>query len=108
MNGCVANSCATTKTGSMPHRKAMRGTAQEHFPGKLIPKFGDVNWPPRSPELSPPGLKCRVCRNRPYTLNERKENIASDIEAIPMDFLVKVMRRMGTRTAECVTCQGGH
>ena len=27
---------------------------RQHFPGRLISKFGDLNWPPRSPDLTAP------------------------------------------------------
>lgn len=39
---------ATSHTAAIA-MQAVRGL----FPGKLISKFGDINWPPRSPDLTP-------------------------------------------------------
>jgi len=51
------------------------------FPQRLISRFGDVPWPPRSPDLSAPDfcmwgyLKSKVYRNRSTDLHALKENI---------------------------------
>ena len=48
------------------------------FPGHLISRFGDVPWPPRSPDLSTCDfflwgyLKSRVYTHNPRTLNDLK------------------------------------
>ena len=31
------------------------------FHGKLISKFGDIDWPPQSPDLASPDFYLRVC-----------------------------------------------
>jgi len=49
------------------------------FPGHLVSRFGDVPWPPRSPDLSTCDfflwgyLKSRVYRHKPRMLNDLKE-----------------------------------
>jgi len=51
------------------------------FPQRVISRFGDVPWPPRSLDLSAPDfflwgcLKSKVYSNRPTDLNALKENI---------------------------------
>jgi hypothetical protein len=50
-------------------------------------------WPPRSPDLTPPDfflwgiLKDRVCGNRPRTLQDLRNNIESEIQAITPETL---------------------
>ena len=40
--------------GATPHTtRAVLARPRQLFPGKLISKKGDVQWPPRSPDLSP-------------------------------------------------------
>ena len=49
------------------------------FPQRVISRFGDVPWPPRSPDLTAPDfflwgyLKSKVYSNRPTDLNTLKE-----------------------------------
>ena len=63
--------------GATPHtaRETM-AILRAAFPGRLISRFGDVPWPPRSPDLTPPDffqwgfLKGTVYINMPNTLCE--------------------------------------
>ena len=67
------------------------------FPGRLISKNGDFDWPPRLPDLTPPDfylwgfLKSKVYINKPRTLAQLKTNIEREIAAIPRAMLEKVM-----------------
>ena len=60
-------------------------------------KSGDLDWPPRSPDLTPPDfflwgyLKSRVYVNKPRTVEELKDNIREEIAAIPAEMLAKTM-----------------
>ena len=62
--------------GATPHtaRETM-AILRAAFPGRLISRFGDVPWPPRSPDLTPPDfflwgyLKGKVYINMPNTLS---------------------------------------
>ena len=55
------------------------------FPGHLISRFGDMPWPPRSPDLSTCVfffgwyLKSCVYAHNPCTLNDLKEAIRQEI-----------------------------
>ena len=55
------------------------------FPQRVISRFGDVPWPPRSPDLLAPDfflwgyLKIKVYINRPTDLHALKENIREEI-----------------------------
>ena len=58
------------------------------FPGRLISRFGDVPWPPRSPDLTSPDFfpwgypKEKVYCNRPNNIQELKRNIIDDSNVI--------------------------
>jgi len=66
------------------------------FPGHLISLFGDVPWPPRSPDLSKCNffsfecLKSRVYAHKPRTLNDLKEAIRQEIRPIDRQLLARV------------------
>jgi len=67
------------------------------FPGHLISRFGDVPWPPRSPDLSMCDfflwgyLKSRVYAHKPCTLNDLKEAVCQEICPINCQLLAHVM-----------------
>lgn len=83
------------------------------FPGRVISKFGDLNWPARSPDLSACDfflwgyLKSKVFSNGPQTLNQLKHNIRTEINAIPIEMLERVMENLQVRLQECQQ-RGGH
>jgi len=58
------------------------------FPHKLISRRGDINWPPRSPDLSPMDfflwgyLKSKVYVNNPTSLAQLRENVRHEMAAI--------------------------
>jgi len=73
-------------------------TFRNTFPGHLISRFGDVPWPPRSPDLSTCDfflgggyLKSRVYAHKPHTLNDLKEDIRQEIRPIDRQLLARVM-----------------
>ena len=55
------------------------------FPQTLISRYGDVNWPPRSPDLTIPDfylwgyLKGKVYIDKPNTIAQLKRNIQEEI-----------------------------
>ena len=63
--------------------------AVEQFPQRVISRFGNVSWPPHSPDLSICDffwwgyLKCRVYMNRQCTIKELKLSICQEIAAVP-------------------------
>jgi hypothetical protein len=65
--------------GAMAHTsRASMAVLQDHFPGRLISLRGNLEWPVRSPDLTPCDfflwgyLKPRVYTNRPKTLQDLK------------------------------------
>ena len=68
--------------------RASMGVLHPLFPNRLISRFGDVAWPPRSPDLSMCDyflwgyLKSRVYKRNPRTLDELKDSICDNIVQI--------------------------
>ena len=87
---------------------------RQAFPGKVISRFGDVPWPPRSPDLTIPDfflwgfLKSRVYAEKPRSIPELKEAIQREIQAIPQHMLEDSMRNFRERLESCVQSQGHH
>lgn len=87
---------------------------RQAFPGKVISRFGDVPWPPRSPDLTIPDfflwgfLKSRVYVEKPRTLPELKEVIRREIQAIPRAMLQDSVRNFRERLEKCVQSEGCH
>jgi len=84
------------------------------FPQRVISRFGDVPWPPRSPDLSTPDfflwgyLKSKVYSNRPTDLHALKENIREEIAKLSKETLQTVIRSFLTRVHLCIEEGGGH
>lgn len=84
------------------------------FPGRLVSKNGDYDWPPRSPDLTPPDfflwgyLKSKVYVNKPRTLAELKTNIRAEIASITPEMLAKVMENAEKRTHLAIKAKGRH
>ena len=68
--------------------RACMALLRERFRGKLISLFGDIDWPPRSPDLTPPEfnlrgyLKNKVYENDPRTIEDLKYKIEEEISRI--------------------------
>jgi len=82
------------------------------FPQRVISRFGDVPWPPRSPDLTAPGfflwgyLK-KVYSTRPTDLHALKENIQEEIAKLSEETLQALMRTFVTRVHLCIEEGGG-
>jgi len=84
------------------------------FPGHLISRFGDVPWPPRSPDLStcdfyPLGLlKSCVYTHKPCMLNDLKGVIRQEIYPIDRQLLARVRKNFNKRLENCIQEDGRH
>ena len=80
----------------------------------VISRFGDVPWPPRSPDLSAPAfflwgcLKTKVYSNRPTCLHALKENIREEIAKLSEETFQAVMHSFLTCVHLCIEEGGGH
>ena len=63
----------------------------------VVSRFGDVPWPPRSPDLSARDfflwgyLKSKVYVRKPRTVDDLKVSIREEIATVPKEMLVNVM-----------------
>jgi hypothetical protein len=78
------------------------------FPGHLFSRFGDVQWPPLSPDLSTCDfflcgyLKSRVYTHKPRKLNDLKEGIRQEIRPIDHQLLARVKDDFKKRLENCI------
>ena len=81
---------------------------------RVISRFGDVSWPPCSPDLTNPDfflwvyLKIKVYSNRPTDLHTFKGNIQEEIARLAEETLQPVIRSFLTRVHLCIEEGGGH
>ena len=82
---------------------------------KVISRFGDVEWPARSPDLSPLDFFLwgylednKVYRDNPKTVTELKEAIATEIRAIGLGVASAVMNSMKKHAEICIQSGGRH
>ena len=82
--------------------------------GTVISRFGDIAWPTRSPELAVPDfflwgfLKDRVFRRRMMAIQELKQAIVDEVEAIDQDLRRCAYSNFQTRLQQCIDVNGGH
>lgn len=86
----------------------------EIFPSGVISRFGDIDWPPRSPDLTAPDyflwgyLKDKVYINQPKTITQLKDNISEQIAMISIELCQKVMQNSIKIAETCKAARGGH
>lgn len=85
------------------------------FSGKWIGRFSEINWPPRSPDMTPCDfflwgyLKNKVYAHRPFqNVVHLEETIHQCIAEIPPHFLAKIQHQMYQRTILCIERNGRH
>lgn len=87
---------------------------RELFGNCVISRFGNIPWPPRSPDLSVCDfflwgyLKSKVYTTRPRTLDELKQRIRDEIHSIPAEMLQRSMKNLKNRLQECIRTGGRH
>ena len=72
-----------------------------------------MEWPPRSPDLSPLDyflwrhLKSVVYQNRPRTLDDLKDAIITECQIITTETLIRVKDSFIKRIDACIQAEGG-
>lgn len=101
--------------GATPHTaRVSMEKLRAIFPNKLISKYGDIPWPPRSPDLTPCDfflwgyLKSKVYNNNPRTIEALQENIRYEIQCITPALCRRVIANLRVRLQECNEKNGHH
>lgn len=101
--------------GAPPHfARKVREWLDEHFPDRWIGRRGPIEWPPRSPDLTPCDfflwgfLKAKVYAQKPSTLEELKTLITSSIRDIDQEVIDKSLLEYRNRLEKCVEVGGAH
>ena len=96
----------------MPHREGHHGNNPRNVPCRVVSRFGYLQWPARSPDLTPLDfflwgyLKEKVYKSSPQSLAELKANITREINLISQDLLKRVMEEVKMRMQLCVESNG--
>ena len=100
---------------SPPHyHRVVRMYLDETLPGRWIGRRDAVDFPPRSPDLTPldfylqGSIKDDVCRMKPATLHDLREQIAMSCAAITLDTLQNLVHAAVQRLRQCLDADGGH
>jgi hypothetical protein len=100
---------ATPRTARMAIR-----VLNEMFPGRVISRRGNIEWPARSPDLNACDfflwgyLKSKVYEKKPRTTVDLKQNIRDEVAPISPTMLQRVMQNFQKRLRECVDNNGRH
>ena len=87
---------------------------RERFPDRVISRNGDVQWQPRSCDITPLDfflwgyLKSVVYLNKPKTINDLKDNINCAVSDITPDLCKKVTQNWSSRMQFLKNSRGGH
>lgn len=99
--------------GAPPHfARPVRQFLDECFPRKWIGRRGEIEWPPRSPDLTPFDfflwgyLKSKVYVNRPQNLEELQNRIRNEIDRITPQVISNVLEECLHRFAYCQAVGG--
>ena len=94
--------------------RANMALLQETFLGRVISRRGDINWPPRSCDLTPLDFflwgyaKDRVYADKPLTLEHLRTNIRQVVAEIPPNVCQKVVENYLKRINICNVSRDGH
>lgn len=99
--------------GAPAHFSVMvRNYLDQIFPDRWIGRRGAIEWPARSPDLTPLDfflwgyLKSKIYFNRPNTIDELKQRIRNEIRAIRPDTLRNVLQDFQFRLGYCQAVNG--
>ena len=103
--------------GALSHyANFFRNLLNEKLDGRWIGRRGSVEWPARSPDLTPLDsfflgvMKYRVYAQKIRDIEHLNESIKREVEVIPadQDLLRKVCNLVTCRVGECINSPGGH
>jgi transposase len=101
--------------GAPPHYGLIvREWLDTTFPGRWVGRRGPIEWPARSPDLSPLDfflwgvIKDKVYAVKSRSLEELRNRIRNAFNIITPDLCLKVANSVERRLQDCVSVNGGH
>lgn len=101
--------------GAPPHfARTVREFLDEVFPGRWIGRRGSIEWPARSPDLTPMDffywghLKNKVFKNKSESVNQLKEKIIFESRLITPLMLENTLSEFYNRLGYCLSNNGQH
>ena len=99
--------------GAPPHfGRNVREFLNNTFPNRWIGRGGTIEWPPRSPDLSPNDyflwghLKNRVYTTKPQDLADLQRRILDEFELITPEMIYNTIEKFYFQLAHCQAVQG--
>jgi len=92
----------------------VRNFLNETFPNQWIGRRGEIEWPARSPDLTPLDfylwgyLKDKVYENKPENIEDLKAKIVNEMRHIPRITFDNVLREFRDRLGYCLAQNGRH
>ena len=89
-----------------------RDWLNDHFPDRWIGRRGAIEWPPRSPDLTPPDfflwgvLKDKVYGLKPQNIDQLRTAITNACQEIPTVMVQNACRSVLERWDECIQANG--
>lgn len=112
-NHANINTLYFQQDGAPPHYHVeVRAWLDEHFPQRWIGRRGPIEWPARSPDLSPMDffvwgyVRDKVYACNPRSLDELRNLIDFHVRDIPVDLTRKVCQSVYERCEQCVDADG--
>ena len=86
----------------------MRAYLDKNLPGQWIGRIGAVEFPPRSPDLTPLDFYLLGTVKKLVTLAVFREKTETACAAIHVDTLVNVAQEVVRRNQKCLDADGNH
>lgn len=111
----IRGDCFFQQDGAPPHYDInVRAFLNQTFPERWIGRRGAVEWPARSPDLTPLDfffwgfLKTKVYETRPQNLDELRMRIENACRLVTPEMLENVRHAFESRLYFCQEVNGGH
>ncbi|CAH1962421.1 unnamed protein product [Acanthoscelides obtectus] len=111
----IANRLIFQQDGAPPHYALrVRKYLDQTFPDRWIGRRGAIEWPPRSPDLSPldffmwGDLKGKIYATQPTSLEDLRQRIVNECLQITPQILQNVRQRFEQNLYYCMESHGGH
>lgn len=92
----------------------MREFLNHTFPNRWIGRRGAIEWPPRSPDLSPLDyflwghLKTKIYATQPDSLEDLRQRIINECRLVTPEMLQNVRQRFEQNLYNCMDAGGQH